>query len=80
MGQKRWAISLPFEGFSLAEHVDIAKEAEKLGYADGWTSEVDGIDGFSAREVGGQRRCAGVAIANVYTRGPATWRDDRSRS
>jgi hypothetical protein len=47
MGQKRWAISLPFEGFSLAEHVDIAKEAEKLGYSDGWSSEVDGIDGFS---------------------------------
>jgi probable F420-dependent oxidoreductase len=74
MGQKRWAISLPFEGFSLAEHIDIAREAERLGYADGWTSEVDGIDGFSPLAVvgGSTQMRVGVAIANVYTRGPAT--------
>lgn len=74
MGQKRWAISLPFEGFSLAEHVAIAKEAEQLGYSDGWTSEVDGIDGFSPLAVvaGATQMRVGIAIANVYTRGPAT--------
>lgn len=74
MGQKRWAISLPFEGFSLAEHVELAKEAEQLGYSDGWTSEVDGIDGFSPLAVvaGATQMRVGIAIANVYTRGPAT--------
>jgi probable F420-dependent oxidoreductase len=74
MGQKRWAISLPFEGFSLAEHVALAKEAEQLGYSDGWTSEVDGIDGFSPLAVvaGATQMRVGIAIANVYTRGPAT--------
>jgi probable F420-dependent oxidoreductase len=74
MGQKRWAISLPFEGFSLAEHVELAQEAERLGYSDGWTSEVDGIDGFSPLAVvaGTTQMRVGIAIANVYTRGPAT--------
>ena len=74
MGQKRWAISLPFEGFSLAEHVELAKEAEQLGYSDGWTSEVDGVDGFSPLAVvaGATQMRVGIAIANVYTRGPAT--------
>lgn len=74
MGQKRWAISLPFEGFSLAEHAELAKEAEQLGYSDGWTSEVDGIDGFSPLAVvaGATQMRVGIAIANVYTRGPAT--------
>jgi probable F420-dependent oxidoreductase len=74
MGQKRWAISLPFEGFTLAEHSDLAREAERLGYTDGWSSEVDGVDGFSPLAVVAQatRMRVGVAIANVYTRGPAT--------
>ena len=74
MGQKRWAISLPFDGFTLTEHVDIAREAERLGYADGWTSEVDGVDGFSPLAVvaGATHMRIGIAIANVYTRGPAT--------
>ena len=28
MPQKRWALSLPLDGFSLAEHVAVAQEAE----------------------------------------------------
>lgn len=74
MGQKRWAISLPFEGFTLAEHANLAREAERLGYTDGWSSEVDGVDGFSPLAVVAQvtQMRVGVAIANVYTRGPAT--------
>jgi probable F420-dependent oxidoreductase len=74
MAQKRWAISLPFDGFTLAEHADIAKEAERLGYADAWSSEVDGVDGFSPLAVvgGATQMRVGIAIANVYTRGPAT--------
>src|SRR5712692_7547210 len=59
MGGKRWALSVPVEGVSLAEHAEVAREAERLGYTDAWSLEVDGVDCFTP-------------IANVYTRGPAT--------
>lgn len=74
MGQKRWALSLPLDGFTLAEHVDIAREAERLGYSDGWSLEVDGLDCFSPLAVVAAvtHIRVGTAIANVYTRGPAT--------
>ena len=47
MDQKRWALSLPLDGFTLAEHGEIAREAERLGYTDAWSLEVDGVDCFS---------------------------------
>ena len=74
MGEKRWSLSVPLEGFSLAEHADIAREAERLGYTDAWSFEVDGVDCFSPLAVVGlvTRMRVGTAIANVYTRGPAT--------
>ncbi len=72
--QKRWSLSVPLEGFSLTEHVEIAREAERLGYTDAWSFEVDGIDCFSPLAVlaGVTQMRLGTAIANVYTRGPAT--------
>ena len=72
--QKRWSLSVPLEGFSLPEHVEIAREAERLGYTDAWSFEVDGIDCFSPLSVlaGATQMRLGTAIANVYTRGPAT--------
>lgn len=74
MGQKRWALSVPLDGFTLAELADIAREAEQLGYTDAWSMEVDGVDCFSPLAVIGQTTHlrVGTAIANVYTRGPAT--------
>jgi len=74
MQQKRWALSVPLDGFTLAEHVDIAREAERLGYADSWSLEVDGLDCFAPLAViaSATRMRVGTAIANVYTRGPAT--------
>jgi probable F420-dependent oxidoreductase len=71
---KRWSLSLPLDGFALAEHAEIAQEAERLGYTDAWSLEVDGIDCFSPLAVVGMatRLRVGTAIANVYTRGPAT--------
>lgn len=74
MRPKRWALSVPVEGFTLPEHVEIAQEAERLGYTDAWSFEVDGIDAFSPLAVVGlaTRLRVGVAIANVFTRGPAT--------
>ncbi len=70
----RWALSLPVEGFTLAEHPDIAREAERLGYTDAWSYEVDGVDCFAPLAVVGAATGmrVGTAIANVFTRGPAT--------
>jgi probable F420-dependent oxidoreductase len=62
------------DGFTLAEHAELAREAERLGYTDAWSFEVDGVDCFSPLAVVGMATSmrVGTAIANVYTRGPAT--------
>ncbi len=74
MAEKRWSLSVPMDGFTLAEHAEIAREAEGLGYTDAWSFEVDGVDCFSPLAVVGLATGmrVGTAIANVYTRGPAT--------
>lgn len=74
MRDKRWSLSVPLDGFSLAEHAALAHEAERLGYTDAWSLEVDGVDCFSPLAViaPATRLRVGTAIANVYTRGPAT--------
>ena len=65
---------VPFDGFTLAEHAELAQEAERLGYTDAWSLEVDGVDGFAPLAVFGLATGMriGTAIANVFTRGPAT--------
>lgn len=62
------------DGFTLPEHAEIAREAERRGYTDAWSFEVDGLDCFSPLAVVGlaTEMRVGTAIANVYTRGPAT--------
>jgi probable F420-dependent oxidoreductase len=74
MGKKRWSLSVPMEGFTLPELAELAREAERLGYTDAWSYEVDGADGFTPLAVIAQASGlrVGTAIANVYTRGPAT--------
>ena len=71
---KRLALSVPLDGFTLAEHAEIACEAERLGYLDAWSLEADGIDCFAPLAVVGAATSMrlGTAIANVFTRGPAT--------
>src|SRR5438034_4286991 len=71
---KRWALSVPVDGFTLAEHGELAREAERLGFSDAWSLEVDGVDCFAPLAVVAltTRLRVGTAIANVYTRGPAT--------
>src|SRR5438046_10291495 len=73
MRQKRWALSVPVDGFSLAEHGELAREAERLGFSDAWSLEVDGVDCFAPLAVVAltTRLRVGTAIANVYNRGPA---------
>src|SRR6266849_1970837 len=74
MAGKRWSLSVPMEGFSIAELGDIAREAERLGYTDAWSFEVDGVDGFTPLAAIGSATTSmrlGIAIANVYTCGSA---------
>ena len=72
--RKRWSLSVPMDGFALPELGDVARDAERWGYTDAWSFEVDGVDGFTPLAVIGLATSMriGTAIANVYTRGPAT--------
>src|SRR5437762_14306894 len=81
MRRKRWALSVPVDGFSLAEHAELAREAERLGYTDAWSLEVDGVDCFAPLAViaSATRLRVGTAIANVYTRGPSTLASSTAR-
>jgi probable F420-dependent oxidoreductase len=74
MREKRWSLSVPLDAFALREHAEIAREAERLGYTDAWSFEVDGVDCFTPLAVVGLATGlrVGTAIANVFTRGPAT--------
>ena len=74
MTEKRWALTVPIDGFALPELAEVAREAERLGFADAWSFEIDGTDCFAPLAVVGLATGmrVGTAIANVYTRGPAT--------
>ncbi|HVQ76852.1 MAG TPA: LLM class F420-dependent oxidoreductase [Candidatus Binatia bacterium] len=74
MTEKRWGLTVPLDGFTLPDLAGVAREAERLGFADAWSFEVDGVDCFSPLAVVGLATGmrVGTAIANVYTRGPAT--------
>ncbi len=74
MHQHRLSISVPLEGLPLSEHAAVLREMEALGYADVWSLEVDGTDAFTPLALAAQTTALrlGTAIANVFTRGPAT--------
>jgi probable F420-dependent oxidoreductase len=74
MAARRLGITVPFEAFTLAEHGELAREAEGLGYTDAWSFEIDGVDAFTPLAAVGlaSGMRLGTAIANVFTRGPAT--------
>ena len=42
----RYGFTFPLEGVPLSEHRSVLREAERLGYTDAWTAEVDGYDAF----------------------------------
>jgi probable F420-dependent oxidoreductase len=72
--QSHLGITIPLENVPLDRHTDVLREAESLGYTDAWTSEVDGLDGFTPLALAAtvtERMRLGVAIASVFTRGPA---------
>ena len=71
--KKRLALSVPYE-FPIGSHIALAQEMEGLGYSDAWSLEVDGADCFAPLAALAQTTTMrlGTAIANVFTRGPAT--------
>lgn len=71
---RRYGITIPFAGRSLAEHRPMLDELAAAGYSDLWSSEVDGTDGFTPLVLASAWAPAmrlGVAIVPAYTRGPA---------
>ena len=75
MTPTRWGMTVPFTGVPLAEHPELFRRTEALGYDDLWSSETpNGTDVFTplaaAIPVTERVRLA-TGIVNPYTRGPS---------
>ena len=71
----RYGFTFPFDGLPLHAHKDALREAERIGYTDAWSYEIDGIDCFAPLAMAAawtEKLRLGTAIANVYTRAPLT--------
>jgi probable F420-dependent oxidoreductase len=72
--ERRWGLSLPLPGISLAEQREHVVRAEALGYTDLWSGETAGPDGFTPLAVAAaytERIRLGTGIVGVFQRGPA---------
>ncbi|MBI2912763.1 MAG: LLM class F420-dependent oxidoreductase [Chloroflexi bacterium] len=70
---ERWGFTFPLEGVLLPAHREVLLEAERLGYTDAWTFEINGADAFVPLALAAawtERLRLGTAIANIYTRTP----------
>jgi probable F420-dependent oxidoreductase len=70
---RRWGLTVPLAGISLAEHEPVFREAEALGYTDFWSAESD-VDPWIVLALGAAwttRATLGTAIVGAFTRGPA---------
>ena len=73
-GSARWGMTIPIDGVPLHRQAEVARELEGLGYTDLWTGEGTSTDGFTPLAVAAavtQHVHLGIAIAPVFTRGPA---------
>ncbi len=71
---RRWGLTLPLAGTSLADHGELVKRAEAAGYTDLWTGETSGPDGFTPLALSAawtERMRLGTGIVGVFQRGPA---------
>src|SRR6478609_4143020 len=71
---QRWGLTLPLPGVSLADHGELVKRAEAVGYTDLWTGETNGPDGFTPLALSAawtERARLGTGIVGVFQRGPA---------
>ncbi len=72
---RRWGITLPLPGSSLAGQREAIAGLPGLGFTDAWSAEVNGADAFTPLVLASQwapRLRLGTAIAPVFTRGPGT--------
>jgi probable F420-dependent oxidoreductase len=71
----RYGFTFPLDGLPLHAHKAALQEAERLGYTDAWSAEIDGVDCFTPLALAAawtDKLLLGTAIANVYTRAPLT--------
>jgi probable F420-dependent oxidoreductase len=71
---ERWGLTLPFAGLRLADHEELVKRAEGVGYTDFWSGETNGPDGFTPLALGAawtERARLGTGVVGVFQRGPA---------
>lgn len=69
----RYGFTFPFDGLPLHAHKEALQEAERLGYTDAWSYEIDGVDCFTPLALAAawtEKLFLGTAIANTYTRAP----------
>jgi len=72
---RRWGITLPLHGLSLAEQRDVVTALPILGYTDAWSSELNGADAFTPLVLAAQwapQLRLGTAIVGIYTRAPVS--------
>ncbi|MGO9267284.1 MAG: LLM class F420-dependent oxidoreductase [Candidatus Binataceae bacterium] len=70
----RLGITIPLDGFQDRHFGELVRQAEKLGYSDGWTYETfagDAITPIAAAATITERMRLGTAIVPVFTRPPA---------
>jgi probable F420-dependent oxidoreductase len=71
----RWGLTVPFTGVPLADHFELYRRAEALGYDDLWSGETpNGPDGFTTLSMAiavTERMRLATGIVNPFTRGPA---------
>jgi probable F420-dependent oxidoreductase len=71
---ERWGLTLPLSGVPLADHEELVKRAEAVGYTDFWSGETNGPDGFTPLTLSAawtERARLGTGIVGVFQRGPA---------
>src|SRR3990172_3258707 len=69
----RWGMTYPLEGIPLSAHREILEDAERLGYTDAWTDEVNANDAFTpmaAMACWTKTTRMASAIGGIYPRTP----------
>ncbi len=72
--ERRWGLTLPLAGVSLADSEELVKRAEAAGYTDFWSGETNGPDGFTPLSLTAawtERARLGTGVVGVFQRGPA---------
>src|SRR5215218_7402673 len=71
---RRFGVTVPMPGVALHAHREWYEELAALGFTDVWSGEADSHDGFTTLALAAAwapTLRSGVAIAPVFTRGPA---------